>query len=159
MDKMSKCVEEEEDRAKSVMSDCLSMKSDWSKGLQPDFRKEPGPSEEGRAKSVMSDCLSMKSDWSKGLQPDFRKEPGPSVGQETLRCDSMEEQLSRYLSSDRIDPGLQEVLDDHKISLKRRCEHVNEGSDEAGSSQTLLNRIFTELYITEGLSEEVNTQP
>ncbi|CAJ1082684.1 protein NLRC3-like isoform X3 [Xyrichtys novacula] len=53
--------------------------------------------------------------------------------------------------------GLQEVLDEHKISLKRRCERVNEGSDEAGS-QTLLNRIFTDLYITEGLSEEVNTQ-
>ncbi|CAJ1055665.1 NLR family CARD domain-containing protein 3-like isoform X1 [Xyrichtys novacula] len=74
---------------------------------------------------------------------------------ETQRCDSVEEQLS---SSDGKDGGLQEVLDEHKISLKRRCERVNEGSDETGSSQTLLNRIFTELYITEGLSEEVNTQ-
>ncbi|XP_027146885.1 NLR family CARD domain-containing protein 3 [Larimichthys crocea] len=53
--------------------------------------------------------------------------------------------------------GLQEVLDEHKTSLKARYECVNEGSDEAGSG-TLLNRIFTELYITEGQSEEVNTQ-
>ncbi|XP_030296613.1 protein NLRC3-like [Sparus aurata] len=60
-----------------------------------------------------------------------------------------------------------EVLDEHKISLRRRCERVTEGSDGTGSdgtgsdgtgSGTLLNRIYTELYITEGQSEEVNTQ-
>ncbi|KAI3376741.1 hypothetical protein L3Q82_000081 [Scortum barcoo] len=55
------------------------------------------------------------------------------------------------------DGGLQHVLDEYKISVRRRCEHVTEGTDEAGSG-TLLNRIYTELYITEGQSEEVNTQ-
>ncbi|XP_069386203.1 NLR family CARD domain-containing protein 3-like isoform X4 [Paralichthys olivaceus] len=55
------------------------------------------------------------------------------------------------------DRGLQEVLDQHKISLRRRCEHVTEGTEETGS-RTLLNRIYTELYITEGQSEEVNTE-
>ncbi|KAG7514016.1 NACHT, LRR and PYD domains-containing 12-like [Solea senegalensis] len=55
------------------------------------------------------------------------------------------------------DVGLQEVLDEHKISLRRRFEHVTEGTDERGS-RTLLNRVFTELYITEGQSKEVNTQ-
>ncbi|XP_035986718.1 protein NLRC3-like [Fundulus heteroclitus] len=58
---------------------------------------------------------------------------------------------------DPIDVGLQEVLEEHKISLRRRCERVTEGSDEPGSG-TLLNRIYTDLYITEGQSEEVNTQ-
>ncbi|KAM9363793.1 protein NLRC3-like [Symphorus nematophorus] len=53
--------------------------------------------------------------------------------------------------------GLQEVLKEHKISLKRRCERVTEGTDETGS-EILLNRIYTELYITEGQSEEVNTK-
>ncbi|XP_039459756.1 protein NLRC3-like [Oreochromis aureus] len=52
---------------------------------------------------------------------------------------------------------VKEVLDEHKISLRRRCERVTEGSDETGS-RTLLNRIYTELYITEGQSEEVHTQ-
>uniref|UniRef100_A0A674MGK5 NACHT domain-containing protein n=1 Tax=Takifugu rubripes TaxID=31033 RepID=A0A674MGK5_TAKRU len=52
---------------------------------------------------------------------------------------------------------LQEVIEGHKISLKRRCEHVTEGTHEAGSG-TLLNTIYTELYITEGQSEEVDTQ-
>uniref|UniRef100_A0A3Q1J1S8 NACHT domain-containing protein n=1 Tax=Anabas testudineus TaxID=64144 RepID=A0A3Q1J1S8_ANATE len=55
-----------------------------------------------------------------------------------------------------VDVGLQQVLDEHKISLRRRCECVTEGT-ETGSG-TLLNRIYTELYITEGQSEEVNTQ-
>nr|XP_043893579.1 NLR family CARD domain-containing protein 3-like [Solea senegalensis] len=52
---------------------------------------------------------------------------------------------------------LQKVLDEHKISLRSRFEHVTEGTEGTGS-RTLLNRIFTELYITEGQSEEVNTQ-
>ncbi|XP_033969861.1 protein NLRC3-like, partial [Trematomus bernacchii] len=42
-----------------------------------------------------------------------------------------------------------------KLSLRRTYERVTEGTDQ---SETLLNRIFTELYITQGQSEEVNTQ-
>uniref|UniRef100_A0A7N8Y7U9 NACHT domain-containing protein n=1 Tax=Mastacembelus armatus TaxID=205130 RepID=A0A7N8Y7U9_9TELE len=56
-----------------------------------------------------------------------------------------------------VDSGLQEVLDQYKTSLRMRCECVTEGPDPTGSG-TLLNRIYTELCITEGLSEEVNTQ-
>ncbi|XP_067452103.1 NACHT, LRR and PYD domains-containing protein 12-like isoform X4 [Thunnus thynnus] len=52
---------------------------------------------------------------------------------------------------------LQKVLHDHKISLRRTCQHVTEGPDES-RSETLLNSIYTELYITEGKSEDVNTQ-
>uniref|UniRef100_A0A4W6G067 NACHT domain-containing protein n=1 Tax=Lates calcarifer TaxID=8187 RepID=A0A4W6G067_LATCA len=62
-----------------------------------------------------------------------------------------------YVCCLSADSGLQEVLDEHKISLRRRCERVTEGTDGTGS-RTLLNRIYTELYITEGQSEEVNTQ-
>ncbi|XP_014825457.1 PREDICTED: protein NLRC3-like [Poecilia mexicana] len=60
------------------------------------------------------------------------------------------------VSSVSADDGLQQLLEEHKISL-RRCECVTEGSDETGS-RTLLNKIYTDLYITEGQSEEVNTQ-
>ncbi|KAM7415281.1 hypothetical protein PAMA_019890 [Pampus argenteus] len=66
-------------------------------------------------------------------------------------------QTDSQSSSEQTGSGLQEVLDKHKISLRRRCERVTEGTDEAGS-ETLLNRIYTELYITEGQSEDVNTQ-
>ena len=37
--------EEEEDGAESVISSCLSMKSDWSKDDLPNFSNEPGPSD------------------------------------------------------------------------------------------------------------------
>ncbi|KAM6971531.1 NACHT, LRR and PYD domains-containing protein 3-like [Tautogolabrus adspersus] len=60
-------------------------------------------------------------------------------------------------STEQLKTDLQEVLDEHKVSLKGRFEHVTEGSDEAGI-KTLLNKIYTELYITEGQSEEVNMQ-
>ncbi|GLD68359.1 NACHT, LRR and PYD domains-containing protein 12-like protein [Lates japonicus] len=43
--KMSVCVEEEEDGAESPGSICLSMKSDCSKGKPPVFSNEPGPSD------------------------------------------------------------------------------------------------------------------
>uniref|UniRef100_A0A667X075 NACHT domain-containing protein n=1 Tax=Myripristis murdjan TaxID=586833 RepID=A0A667X075_9TELE len=56
-----------------------------------------------------------------------------------------------------VDGGLQEVLDKHKISLRTRCEFVTEGT-AAAETGTPLNRIYTELYITEGKNEEVNTQ-
>ena len=65
--------------------------------------------------------------------------------------------VSKFFPSLSADRVLQEVLDEHKSSLRRRCECVTEGTDETGSG-TLLNSIYTELYITEGQSEEVNTQ-
>ncbi|KAK7944552.1 hypothetical protein WMY93_000280 [Mugilogobius chulae] len=52
---------------------------------------------------------------------------------------------------------LQKLLQDHKLSLRSRCESVTEGTEGAGS-RTPLNSIYTELYITEGLSEELTAQ-
>ncbi|KAK9517669.1 hypothetical protein VZT92_023016 [Zoarces viviparus] len=175
---MSGCEEEEEDRAESLVSGCLSMKSDRSKEFPLHFSSEPGPSDtqvqsRQRAESPGSICLSMKSDRSKEDNPFFSDEPGPSDTQEKKRS-RVSNFFLRLISGSRTrtraglqtasetrrvqrDSGLQEVLDEHKISLKKRCERVTEGSDETGSG-TLLNRIYTELYITEGQSEEVNTQ-
>uniref|UniRef100_A0A8C6MG57 Si:zfos-364h11.2 n=1 Tax=Nothobranchius furzeri TaxID=105023 RepID=A0A8C6MG57_NOTFU len=97
--------------------------------------------EENRAEPSGSSCPPMKSSSSQPRPPDLSgaEPPGPS-------CLSM-----------KTDVGLQEVLEEHRLSLRSRCERVTEGSDEPGS-RTLLNRIYTELYITEGQSEEVNTQ-
>nr|XP_033958169.1 protein NLRC3-like [Pseudochaenichthys georgianus] len=64
-------------------------------------------------------------------------------------------QRASQTSTAQTERGLQEVLDEHRLSLRRRCERVTEGTDER---ETLLNSIFTELYITQGQSEEVNTQ-
>nr|WPK86711.1 NLRC3-like protein 5 [Sebastes schlegelii] len=214
---MIDCEEEEEDRAESLVSGCLTMKTDWSLNHPLNFSNEPGPSESKvqsrrRAESPVPSCLSVKSDRSIGTPLNFSNEPGPSESkkrsdvsvEEQLSCcalcqDVLEDPVSTscghwfcqcitsywdqsassgdsscpqcgqrsrtraglqpasQTSTVPTDRGLQEVVDEHKISLRRRCERVTEGSDETGSV-TLLNRIYTELYITEGQSEEVNTQ-
>ncbi|XP_073337156.1 protein NLRC3-like isoform X2 [Pagrus major] len=170
-------VQSSRQRAESPGSICPSMKSDRSKSEPPFFSTEPGPSDTKerkrshvsvkkqptccvRCQDVLKDPVStscghwfcrrcITSDWDQSASPGDSSCP---------QCG--------------VDVGLQEVLDEHKISLRRRCERVTEGSDGTGSdgtgsdgtgsdgtgSGTLLNRIYTELYITEGQSEEVNTQ-
>ncbi|XP_034063823.1 protein NLRC3-like isoform X3 [Gymnodraco acuticeps] len=155
---MSDLKDEEEDTPS--VSSCLSLKSDRSKGWFPDFRNEPGPSDtelekmsdlkdEEEDTSSVSSCLSLKSDRSIGQPLSFRNEPGPSDTKGKRRSPA------RQTRTARAESGLQEVLDEHRLSLRRRCERVTEGTDQ---SETLLNSIFTELYITQGQSEEVNTQ-
>ncbi|XP_053283806.1 NACHT, LRR and PYD domains-containing protein 12-like isoform X1 [Pleuronectes platessa] len=158
-------------RAESPGSSCLSLKSDWSKDFPLNFSKEPGPSQtEERKRSHVSQeeqsscCASCQ---------DVLKDPvSTSCGHWFCRqCitsywdqsgDSSCPQCGQRSrtgagAQTAADRGLQEVLDEHKLSLRRRCEHVTEGADETGS-RTLLNMIYTELHITEGQSEEVNTQ-
>ncbi|XP_062397131.1 NLR family CARD domain-containing protein 3-like [Sardina pilchardus] len=55
------------------------------------------------------------------------------------------------------DHVLSRVLMTHKASMKRRFESICEGIIRSGT-QTLLNKIYTELYITEGESEGVNNE-
>ncbi|XP_056883088.1 NACHT, LRR and PYD domains-containing protein 12-like isoform X2 [Takifugu flavidus] len=166
-----------EDRAESSVSCCASLNSDCSKDTTLDFRDETGlsnPNMEDRAESSVSCCASLNSDRSKdttlyfrdetGLSnPNDRKEsifphwvqsapPGESSGEHS---DSL--QRDAEMATLKVFFFQHEVLEGHKISLKRRCEHVTEGTNEAGSG-ILLNKIYTELYITEGQSEEVNTQ-
>ncbi|XP_022620405.1 protein NLRC3-like [Seriola dumerili] len=178
--KMSVCVEEEEDRAESPGSICPSMKSYWSKDEPPVFSDEPGPSdsqEKRRGVSVEEQLSSC------ALCQDVLKDPvstscghwfcrkcftsywdqsGSSGDSSCPQCGQRPRtrpglQTASQTSTEQTDSGLQEVLDQHKISLRSRCEHVTEGTDGTGSG-TLLNRIYTELHITEGQSEEVNTQ-
>ncbi|XP_008308116.1 NACHT, LRR and PYD domains-containing protein 12-like [Cynoglossus semilaevis] len=104
---------------------------------------------EDRAESPGPGCLSVKTDWSKGLPVDFSPEPGPEPDTRSTP--------QAGLSQHSVDIGLQKVVEEHKLSLRTRCEHVTEGADDTGS-RTLLNNIYTELYITEGQSGEVNTQ-
>ncbi|XP_035981225.1 NACHT, LRR and PYD domains-containing protein 12-like isoform X1 [Fundulus heteroclitus] len=166
-------------RAEPPGSSCPSMRSDWSKDKPPEL-KEPRPSDsEGRKRSsvgveeqrsccalcqkVLMDPVStscghwfcrqcIRSYWVQSAPSG--PSSCPQCGERPRTGDGL---LAANQSSCAPDVGLQEVLEEHKISLRRRCECVTEGSDEQGS-RTLLNRIYTDLYITEGQSEEVNTQ-
>ncbi|XP_075883950.1 NLR family CARD domain-containing protein 3-like isoform X3 [Nelusetta ayraudi] len=117
--------------------------------------------EDGAAASPGFSCVSLKSDWSKDHPPNFSNEPGPPETRRRKRrkksggCGAALQHASHTQTDPKAD-GLQELLQQQKISLERRCERVTE-AEEAGS-QTLLDSIYTDLYITEGLSEEVNRQ-
>ncbi|XP_074547381.1 protein NLRC3-like [Halichoeres trimaculatus] len=164
---MSARLEEEEDRAECPGPSCLSLKSNQSIASPLCFRNEPGPSDtKGRKRSpvfveeqpsycaVCQDFLKDPVSISCGHRfctqclASYWDQAGSPGDSSCLHCEDNTQQKP---------PGLQEVLNNHKISLRRRCELVTEGTDETGS-RTLLNRIYTELYITEGPSEEVNTQ-
>ncbi|XP_075885510.1 NLR family CARD domain-containing protein 3-like isoform X4 [Nelusetta ayraudi] len=134
--KMSVRVEEEEDvAAASPGFSCESLKSDLSKYKPIVFSNEPGPPETQRRKKS-GGCGAA-------LQP-------ASHTQSDHKADGVQELLQQQQQQQ------QELLQQQKISLERRCARVTEG-EEAGS-QTLLNSIYTDLYITEGLSEDVNRE-
>ncbi|XP_078137104.1 protein NLRC3-like isoform X2 [Sander vitreus] len=109
--------------------------------------------EEDGAESLVSGCLSMKSKEPPLL---FSNEPGPSDTKKRKMSDVPEEE-----QPPRSRAGLQTAMNGsqhaHKISMKRTCECVSEGPGKTGSG-TSLNRIYIALYITDGWSEEVNTQ-
>ncbi|XP_071059791.1 protein NLRC3-like [Pseudochaenichthys georgianus] len=166
-------------RAESPVPSCLSLKSDRSIGEPPYFSNEPGPSDtKGKRKSggpvegqlsscalcqdVLKDPVStscghwfcrqcITSYWEQ--RPPSGDPSCPQCGERSRTRAGL--QTASQTRTVRADSGLQKVLDEHRLSLRRRCERVTEGTDQ---SETLLNRIFTELYITQGQSEEVNTQ-
>ncbi|KAM7011936.1 protein NLRC3-like [Tautogolabrus adspersus] len=170
--------ESSSERAESPVPSCVSLKSDRSHDREINFSNEPGPSDTKGTKrthvreeqpscpvcqDVLKDPVStscghwfcrrcITSYWDQSGSagdsscPQCGKRSRTGPGLQTVSQSSTEQNR-----------GLQEVLDQHKVSLRTRCERVTEGSDETGS-RTLLNRIYTELYITEGQSEEVNTQ-
>ncbi|KAK2886803.1 hypothetical protein Q8A73_020749 [Channa argus] len=163
---------EEEDRAESAGQSCLSMKSDRSKEQPPKFSDGTGPSDTKKRKRSLEEeqlsCCALCQDvlkdpvstscghwFCRQCITSYWDQSGSSGDSSCPQCGKR----SRIVQITHVsaDVGLQEVLDEHKISLRRRCECVTEGSDETGSG-TLLNRIYTELYITERQSEEVNTQ-
>ncbi|KAM4606452.1 uncharacterized protein ACJ7VT_016644 isoform 3-T4 [Polymixia lowei] len=163
-------------RPESPTPSCLSMKSDRSKDIPPGFSNEPKPSRDHhqscRPESPTPSCLSMKSDRSKDIPPGFSNEPKPSRDHHqscrpespTPSCLSMKSDRSKDIPpgfSNEPKPSriydLQEALANHKTTLKARSECVLEGTMEAGT-RTPFNRVYTELYITEGQSEGVNTQ-
>ncbi|KAM9337144.1 uncharacterized protein ABDE67_018448 [Symphorus nematophorus] len=154
------------------------MRSDRSRDFPPDFSNEPGPSDTKKGsvsveeqpsccalcQNVLKDKVStscghwfcrqcISSYWDQSASSGDSS--CPQCGERSRTRAGL--QTDSQSSTEQTDSGLQEVLDEYKISLKRRCERVTEGTDGTGSG-TLLNRIYTELYITEGQSEEVNTQ-
>ncbi|TWW54523.1 hypothetical protein D4764_0157120 [Takifugu flavidus] len=125
--------------------------------------------DEDRAESTVPSRVSLKSDQSKERIINFRSSEKIERGEHILSnwdqaappgessCSQSGSRSGDAEMKPKQRSDLQEVIEGHKMSLKSRCEHVTEGTHEAGRG-TLLNTIYTELYITEGQSEEVDTQ-
>ncbi|CAI5660168.1 unnamed protein product [Oreochromis niloticus] len=169
-------------RSQSPVSSCVSVRSDWSKDIIPPvFSHEPaatkffihgaqltiGRKRSGVCEEEQLSCCALchyvlKDPVSTSCGHWFCRQCISSYWDQSASsgdssCPQCGERSRTRAGLQTANVGLQEVLDQHKISLRRRCESVTEGSDETGS-RTLFNRIYTELYITEGQSEEVHTQ-
>ncbi|XP_035772132.1 NACHT, LRR and PYD domains-containing protein 12-like isoform X3 [Neolamprologus brichardi] len=169
-------MEKEEDRAESAGSSC---ESDNSRDNPPYFSAEPGPTRERKKSDVCEEeqlpccalcqdvlkdpvCTSCGHRFCRQCISSYWDHSASSGDSSCPQCGERSKtraglQTASQSSCVQTVVGLQELLDEHKISLRRRCECVAEGCDET-RSRTLLNRIYTELYITEGQSEEVHTQ-
>ncbi|XP_056310637.1 protein NLRC3-like isoform X1 [Danio aesculapii] len=99
-------------------------------------------------------CVSVKSDVSIDPPTNFKSEnTGPAVSVDR-------EDQTGDLQQDSVQPEhdeLQRVKEQHKTSMKNRYERLFEGINHQ-ETQTLLNRIYTQLYIIEGESEGVNEE-
>ncbi|XP_053194155.1 NACHT, LRR and PYD domains-containing protein 3-like [Scomber japonicus] len=168
-------------RAESLISSCLSVKSDWSNDHPPTFSNEPGPSDtkerKRRAVSVEEQlsCCSLCQDvlkdpvstscghwFCRQCITSYWDQSASSGDSSCPQCAERSRtrpglQTDSQTSTVQTESGQQEVLDKHQISLSTTYERVTQGTDEAGS-EIPINDIFTEVHITEGLSEDVNTQ-
>ncbi|KAL7881045.1 hypothetical protein SRHO_G00032990, partial [Serrasalmus rhombeus] len=139
----------------------VSMKSDWSMAEPPGFSGG-----RGREPSYVS----MKSDWSMAEPPGFRRgrgggqrwasrNPRLNSTEAALQINSLvEETEDLHLDSYQpVNDVLSRILERHKTSMKNKYESLFEGI-RTEENKTLLNRIYTQLYIIEGEREGVNEE-
>ncbi|KAI4885929.1 hypothetical protein NFI96_009042 [Prochilodus magdalenae] len=156
----------------------VSIKSSDSMDQPPGFSNER-PSTDLRVQTCRTEppepsCVSMKSSDSMDQPPGFSNER-PSTDLSCVRNASLKNQskcgvrdqiqtdpvfLKESMKQDYcrpVDNVLHRVVQRHKTSMKNRYESLFEGF-KTDQNKTLLNRIYTQLYIIEGESEGVNEE-
>ncbi|KAI4905356.1 hypothetical protein NFI96_022281 [Prochilodus magdalenae] len=120
------------------------MKSVWSMDTHHDLSSE----------GDKSSCVSIKSDQLMETPPEFSGGPMPSDLQDfhgaEMLCIMVTEIMMCYCI-------LHRVFQRHRTSMKNKYESLFEGI-KTQENKTLLNRIYTQLYIIEGESEGVNEE-
>ncbi|XP_043073513.1 NLR family CARD domain-containing protein 3-like [Puntigrus tetrazona] len=125
----------------------VSMKSDWSMDPPPLISHK-------KKSSVITEpsFASMKSDWS--------MDPPPLISHKKS-LHFRKRRLTRKLLPSTVDqPKLVSHRREHKMiksHLRKKFEHLYEGTANRGNP-TLLNEIYTELYITESESGEISNE-
>ncbi|XP_066532273.1 NACHT, LRR and PYD domains-containing protein 12-like isoform X2 [Hoplias malabaricus] len=121
---------------------CVSVKSEGSMRKPPVFSNGREPS-----------CVSVKSEGSRnrGVISDRKKHSSVKALQTlTLEEGPGDLQQGSY-------PAVEEVLHTHRTRMKNRYENLFEGI-RTPENKTLLNSVYTQLYIIEGESEGVNEE-
>ncbi|XDV33254.1 hypothetical protein PO909_003735 [Leuciscus waleckii] len=139
-------------------SSCVSVKSNCS--MDPPLYFKSGdkrPNLSFKTSSVQqkrskpeSSCVSMKSNWSMDPPVQFKSGDTQPVIQPQVFNESMCPGFSR-------DSKPAEVLNTLRSNLRQKFECLYEGISKQGNP-TLLNEIYTELYITESGSGEINNE-
>ncbi|XP_052402572.1 NACHT, LRR and PYD domains-containing protein 12 isoform X12 [Carassius gibelio] len=154
---------------------CVSLKSDASMGPPPLFSDDPVTSDPRifmkRSSSPDHSCVSLKSNASKLYNPPaFSNDP---VTSDPSRSDG-ERSISGGVSSvfclnntsvtaslnkpdQAVNDELQRVKEQHKTSMKNKYERLCEGL-KLQENESLLNSIYTQLYIIEREREGVNEE-
>ncbi|XP_056092749.1 NACHT, LRR and PYD domains-containing protein 3-like isoform X2 [Rhinichthys klamathensis goyatoka] len=169
---------QETQRSSSPEPSCVSLKSDGSLHHPPDPSDEPVTSDlsdepvtsDLSDKPVTSDLsdepvtsdLSDKpvtSDLSdKPVTSDLSDKPVTSdLSDEPVTSDLRDDQTGDQDSPQPVNDELQRVKDRLKTSMKNKYERLFEGLNLQGN-ETLLNRIYTQLYIIEGERGGVNEE-
>ncbi|CAL8388073.1 unnamed protein product, partial [Gadus morhua 'NCC'] len=164
---------EQQQRADSPGPSCVSMKSDQS--MTPPVKFEDGnyqPSEkrrrQERADSPGPSCVSMKSDHTMGHPPEF-KDGRPSREERHQERSKVTSAQSVQQHQTELEMNLEELADTlggesaavecqtkFKSRLKKKLWSLDEGITHR--EQRPLNEIYTELFITERGSGEVNQE-
>ncbi|KAL2095806.1 hypothetical protein ACEWY4_007954 [Coilia grayii] len=163
-----------ENRPHSPVPSCVSMKSDRSMDHPIHFRAGDvpagqSPMHKNRSHSPVPSCVSMKSDRSMDPPLFFRAGDVPA-GQRPKqkkrsesRCKKSEGSMAQPISckggdssTGHFQPGM-DMQQIHRSHLLKKFQHLMEGIPHQGNP-TLLRKIYTDLYITEGGRGEVNAE-
>ncbi|XP_047664197.1 uncharacterized protein LOC113637266 [Tachysurus fulvidraco] len=159
-------------RSDSPVASCVSMKSDVSMELPLTFKDgDPSPghsvSQLKRPASLLPSCVSMKSDVSmelpltfKDVEPSFcdRRCGGAPTAMNLLwegpACKRYRKTQKNRITDPCCEPSSDgtDLRERCKLNLLKKFQHVYE------EKPSLLNDIYTELYITKGDSGNVNNE-
>ncbi|XP_056224686.1 NACHT, LRR and PYD domains-containing protein 3-like isoform X1 [Seriola aureovittata] len=141
----------------STSPSILSMKSDGSMFMPMNFGNENPERSQMRADGSRSpSILSMKSDGSMFMPMNFSNENPERSDWDQSDSPAAEPRLKKprqdpeYQRDDTGDTRLLKAKKKLKEAIKKKCTSISEGN---GDQQSLLNKIYTELYITTGESE------
>ncbi|XP_077086276.1 NACHT, LRR and PYD domains-containing protein 3-like isoform X3 [Siphateles boraxobius] len=148
------------DRSISPESSCVSMKSDTSMIEPVRFEgkhtsTDLSQNHKEKSNSPEPSCVSMKSDQSMGAPMKFKgKHTSTDLSEQSV--DTGGKFRGRHMSSN-LSHDSQLIQSRFRTDLLKKFQCLHEGIAKQGNP-TLLNEIYTDLYITESESGEINNE-